>query len=97
MFVAKRADPDYRYVDPPNHALATLALNATKKFGGKTSQCDLTKKMKEKFKLVKNLHWYSIKSITNPMVKITTQILTRKVMRTCCAHEVPTPVISLFA
>ena len=47
-------------------------LNPAKEFGGKTSERDLAKKMKEKFKLVKKPHEYSITSITDPVVKIST-------------------------
>lgn len=51
--------------------------------------------MNEKFKLVKKLHGYSIISITDPMVKVATQILDGKVPRKCRVDEVPTPVVSL--
>lgn len=47
-------------------------LNSTKVFGGKTSECDLTEKMKDKFKLVKKPCGYSITSITDPTVKVAT-------------------------
>lgn len=61
------------------------------------SKHNLTKKMKEKFKLVKKLCGYSIASITNLVVKIAMQILAGKVMRKCRAEEVPMLVISLAA
>lgn len=72
-------------------------LNPAKEFGGKTSECDLAENMKNKFELVKELHGYSIMSITDPMVKIATQILFGKFMRKCHVEKVPTPVISLVA
>jgi len=56
-------------------------LNPAKEFDRKTSEHDLTERMKKKFNLVKKPHEYSITSITNPMVKISTQILVGKVMR----------------
>lgn len=77
--------------------LLDSGLNPTKEFGGKTSEHDLTEKMKEKLNLVKNPCGYSITSITNPVVKIATQILAGKVMRKCRANEVPVLVISLVA
>lgn len=70
-------------------------LNLAKEFGRKTSQCDLAKKMKDKFKLKKKSCRYSITSITNPAMRISTQILVGKVMIKCHADEVLAPVVSL--
>jgi len=53
--------------------------------------------MKKKFELIKKPHSYSIKSINNPMVKISTQILANKVMRKCRMDVVPAPMVSLAA
>lgn len=77
--------------------LPHLGLNPAKEFGGKTSERDIEEKMKDKFKLMKKLHGYSITSITDPTVKIATQILASKIMRKCHADEVTMPVISLAA
>jgi len=65
--------------------------------GRKIGEHDLAEKMKDKFKLVKKLHGYSISSITNPTVKVATQILARKIMRKCHADEVSTLLVSLVA
>jgi len=72
-------------------------LNSTKAFGRKMSERDLTEKMKDMFKLVKKVHKYSISSITDPAMKVDTQILVGKVMRKCHRDEVLTPVLSLAA
>jgi len=77
--------------------LSHLGLNPTKEFSKKMSERDLAEKMKEKFKLVKKPCGYSITSITDLVVKISTYILAGKVMRKCRADKVPTPVISLAA
>lgn len=77
--------------------LLHFGLNPAKAFGGKTSECDLTKKIKDKFKLVKMPCKYSISSITNPVVKVATQILAGKISQKCCTDKVPTPVVSLVA
>lgn len=61
------------------------------------SEHNLAEKMKNKFKLVKKLHRYSITSIIDPAVKIAMQILTLKVMRKCLTDEVSAPVVSLAA
>jgi len=53
--------------------------------------------MKEKYKLVKKLRGYAISSISDPVVKVATQILVGKVMRMCHGDEVSTPVIRLAA
>lgn len=68
----KRANPHHRYVDPSDHAIAHLGLNSAKVFGRKINERDLAEKMKDKFKLVKKSHRYSIASITDPMVKVST-------------------------
>ena len=47
-------------------------LNLAKVFGRKTSEHDLTEKMKDKYKLVKNPCRYSITSIIDPAVKVST-------------------------
>jgi len=72
-------------------------LNLAKVFGGKTSECDLAENMKDKFKLVKKLHGHSTTNISDPTVKVTTQILVGKVMRKCHADKVLTRVVSLVA
>ena len=77
--------------------LLHFGLNLAKAFGRMTSEHDLTKKMKDKFKLVKNPHEHSITSISHPAVEIVMQIPTSKVMRKCHADEVPAPVVSLAA
>lgn len=77
--------------------LSHSCLNPAKDFGRKTSERDLAKMMKEKFKLVKKPRGYSTTSITNPMVEITTQILPRKVMRKFHPDDVLAPMISLAA
>ena len=53
-------------------------LNPAKAFGIKEGKCGLAERMKDKFKLVKELHGYSISSITDPVIKVATQILARK-------------------
>lgn len=71
--------------------------NLAKEFGGKVGERDIIERMKEKFKLVKKLHGYSISSITYLVIKVATKILAKKIMWKCCADEVPTPVVSLAA
>lgn len=66
-------------------------------FGGKRGEHDLTKQMKDKFKLSKKPHDYSISSIINPAVKVATHILVRKIMSKCHADEVSALVVSLTA
>lgn len=66
-------------------------------FGGKTSEHDLAEQMKEKLKLIKNSHGYSISSITDPAVRVATQILVGKIMRKCRTDEALTLVVSLAA
>ena len=61
------------------------------------SKCSLVEKMKDKFKLVKKPHKYSISSITDFTVKVATQILAGKIMRKFCANEVSAPLVSLAA
>jgi len=51
--------------------------------------------MKDKFKLVKKSHRYSICSISDLAIKVATHILAGKVMRKCHADEVPIHVIAL--
>ena len=58
-------------------------LNPAMAFDGKTGERDLAMRMKDKFKLAKKLCGYSISSITNPTVKVATQILVGKIMRKC--------------
>ena len=70
-------------------------LNLAKEFCGKTGEHDLVERMKDKFKLVKNLRGYSISSITDPTVKVAIHILAGKIMRKGHADEVPLPVVSL--
>ena len=66
-------------------------------FGEKTSERDLIEKMKDKFKLSKKLCSYSISSITDPAVKVATQIFAGNIMRKCRANEVSALVVSLAA
>jgi len=40
-------------------------------FGGKASEHDLIESMKDKFKLTKKMCGYSITSITNPPIRVT--------------------------
>lgn len=63
---------------------------------GKGGELALAEAMKKKFKLEKK-RGYAISSISNPAVKVETQILAGKVMRKCCTDEVPVPVIVLMA
>lgn len=77
--------------------LLHLGLNPAMAFGGKTGECDLTEKIKDKFKLVKKLCGYSISIITDPIVKVDTQILVGKIMRKCRIDEVRTLDVSLAA
>jgi len=71
--------------------------NPAMAFGRKKSEHDLVEAMKDKFKLAKKLCGYTITSITNPVVKVVTQIFARKIMWKCPADEVPTPVVALAA
>jgi len=49
--------------------------NPAMEFGGKVGENVLTEVIKEKLKLVKKLRGYTISSISNPVVKVVTQIL----------------------
>jgi len=62
--------------------------DATNISEGKSDDLAIAKAMKEKFKLEKKKRGYAIFSISNPAVKVATQILPGKVMRKCCADEV---------
>ena len=62
---------------------------------GKRSDLSIAEAMKKKYKLEKKKRGYSISSINNKAVRVTTQILVSKVMRKCRADEVPTLVVSL--
>lgn len=64
---------------------------------GKGGELAFAEVMKTKFKLEKKKWGYAISNINNLVVKVETQILTGKVMRKCCADEVPTLVIALVA
>ena len=64
-------------------------------FGGKGGEQALAEAMKEKFKLVKKPRGYAISSISDPVVKVATQILAGKVMRKCHTDEVPVLVVAL--
>lgn len=66
-------------------------------FGGKGGKQALVEAMKEKFKLVKKSCGYAISSISEPTVKVATQILVGKVIRKCHVDEVPTPVVMIVA
>jgi len=72
-------------------------LNLTKAFGENMREKDLVETMKRDYGLVKKLRGYSIFSITDPTIQLSTQILAGKVMRKCCADEVPAPIVSLAA
>jgi len=45
-------------------------LNPDREFGGKTSECDFAKKMKDKFKIVKKPCGYSTTLISDPAIKV---------------------------
>jgi len=64
-------------------------------FGGKGSEKALTESMKEKFKLVKKPHGYTISSICNPAMKVAMHILTGNVTKKCHTNEVSVPVVVL--
>jgi len=70
-------------------------LNLTKEFGRKTSERNLVERMKKKFELIMKPLGYSITSINDPVVNISTQILANKVMRKFNADEVLVDVILL--
>jgi len=72
-------------------------LNPAKEFSRKMSKHNLAGKMKDKFKIEKKSRRYSVTSIIDPVMKISTQILVRKVMKKCHADEVLTLVIPLTA
>lgn len=55
--------------------LPHFELNPAKAFGRKTSEHELAKKMKDKFKLMKKPCGYSINSITNPMDEVLTPVV----------------------
>ena len=57
----------------------------------------LAEAMKKKFNLEKKKWVYAIYNINNPVVKVATQILARKVMRKCRMDEVLALVIALVA
>lgn len=75
--------------------LLHLRLNPAMAFGRKTSECDLTEWMKDKFNISKKPRGYSISNITDPMVKVATKIQAGKIMTKCRADEVSSPVMSL--
>lgn len=77
--------------------LSHVGENTAMEFGGKAGEHDLAEAMEDKFKLAKKSRGYSITSITNPVVKVATQILAGKIMRTCHVDEVSAPVVSLAA
>jgi len=66
-------------------------------FGEKGGKQALEEAMKEKLKLVKKPRGYAISSISDPVVKVATQILVGKVMRKCCKDELLAPGIALVA
>lgn len=51
--------------------------------------------MKKKYKLEKKKRDYMISSVNNKAIRVATQILVGKVMRKCCADEVPTSIVAL--
>ena len=51
--------------------------------------------MKNKFELVKKSCGYSIMSINDPIVEITTQVFVGKLMRKFCTDKVLIPMVSL--
>lgn len=55
----------------------------------------LTEEKKKKFKLEKKKRGYAISNINNPIVKVVTWILERKVMWNCHVDEVPMQVGAL--
>lgn len=66
-------------------------------FGEKGGEQALAESMKEKFKLVKKLHNYSISCICYHAVKVATKILAGKVIRKSRTNEVLVPVVALEA
>lgn len=82
------------------HIIAHLSheeLNMAKEFGGKTGEKDLVERMKKYFDLVKKSRGYSIQSILDPRVQITTQILVGNVMSEFRMDEVQVLVVSVVA
>lgn len=65
--------------------------------GGKAGEQALAEAMKKMLGLVNKPHGYSITSISDPMVKVPTQILVRKVMWKCCSNEISVLVLDLEA
>lgn len=61
---------------------------------GKNNNFSITEAMKKKFKL-ENKRGYTISSINNNAVRVSTQILASKVMRKCRANAMPTLVVAL--
>lgn len=89
--------PHHGHAYPSDHALATFRLESSEEVWQKHSEHDLAVKMKKKFDLVKNPCKYSIISMNDPAVQISTQILAGKVMRQFCMDEVLAPLMSLVA
>lgn len=69
--------------------------DATEILEGKSSDLAILEAMKKKYKLEKKNRGYAISSINNKAVRIATQILEGKLIRKCCADEVPTPAVAL--
>jgi len=66
-------------------------------FTGKDHDRTVAENMKKKYSLVKGNRGYDIKLIRNQVVCFIAYILARKIMRKCCANEVPTLAVSLAA
>lgn len=62
---------------------------------GRSSNLALGEAMKNKYKLEKKKRSYAIASIKDRGIRVATQLLAKKVMRKCCADEVPTPMVAL--
>ena len=62
---------------------------------GKSDDLAIAEAMKKKYKLARTKRGYAISSISDKVVKMTTQILAGKVMRKCRADEEPVPVVAL--
>lgn len=77
--------------------LPYIGENPAMIFGKKGSEKALAEGMKEKLKLVKKSRGYAISGISEPAIKVTTQILVGKEMRKCRIDEVPALVVALAA
>lgn len=70
-------------------------MNLIKAFGRKEGEHNLTERFKDKLDIMKKPHKYSISSIIDPAVKVSTHILVGKIMQKCHVDEVSAPIVSL--